>query len=152
MLLRKIPAKGETSPAVELGEDVALHYYRLQKEADGDLLLAAEGEQPLYGATATGTRESKDDKVKLSTIIDLVNDRFATDFDAQDLIDGVKSQLIADDTVRKAAQVNDRANFDFVGQRRLRRRPHRAPRQTRRLHRPRLRRQGDPRVPAGDAG
>ncbi len=115
MLLRKIPAKGETSPAVELGEDVALHYYRLQKEAEGDLLLAAEGEQPLYGATATGTRESKDDKVKLSTIIDLVNDRFATDFDAQDLIDGVKSQLIADDTVRKAAQVNDRANFDFVG-------------------------------------
>lgn len=114
MLLRKLPAKGE-SRTVDLGEDVALKYYRLQKEAEGDLLLAAEGQQELYGPSETGTGKAKEDLVKLSSLIDKVNERFGTDFDAQDLIDGVTHQLVNDETVQKAAQVNDRANFEFVG-------------------------------------
>ncbi len=115
MLMRKIPTKGETNPAVDLGEDVALKYYRLQKEAEGDLALTPEGQQELYGPSATGTGKAKEDKVKLSTLIELVNDRFGTDFDAQDLIDGVTNQLLNDEKVQKAAQANDRANFGFAG-------------------------------------
>ena len=115
MLLKKLPAKGETSPVVDLGEDVALHCYRLQKEAEGRLLLVAEGTQELYGPSETGTGKAKDEKVTLSTLIDRVNDRFGTDFDAQDLIDGVTDQLVGDEDVQKAAHANDRENFGFVG-------------------------------------
>ncbi len=114
MLLRKLPAKGESS-TVDLGEDIALKYYRLQKELEGDLLLVADGQQELYGPSATGTGKAKEDLVKLSSLIEQVNDRFGTDFDAQDLIDGVMNQLVNDESVKKAAQVNDRANFEFVG-------------------------------------
>lgn len=115
MLLKKLPAKGDSSPKVVLGDDVALHYYRLEKQAEGDILLAADGTQALYGPSATGTGKAKDDTEKLSTLIGLVNDRFGTDFDAQDLIDGVTEQLVADAAMQQAAQVNDRANFEYVG-------------------------------------
>ncbi len=115
MLLKKLPRKGEGSPKVVLGDDVALHYYRLQKQAQGDLPLAADGTQELYGPSETGTGKAKDDKERLSKLIQVVNDRFGTDFDAQDLIDGVTDQLMADEDVQRAAEANERANFDFVG-------------------------------------
>lgn len=45
----------------------------------------------LYGPSTTGTRAAKDDKEKLSRLIHLVNQRFGTSFDAQDIVDGGKS-------------------------------------------------------------
>ena len=115
MLLKKLPRKGEGTPQVALGDDVALHYYRLQKQVEGDILLAAEGTQALYGPGETGTGKANDEKEKLSRLIKVVNDRFGTDFDAQDLIDGVTDQLVADEKMQQAAGANDRANFEFVG-------------------------------------
>jgi type I restriction enzyme R subunit len=115
MLLRKLPVAREGSPQLDLGEDVALKYYRLQKVVDGDLLLAADGSQELYGPKETGTGTVNDDIEKLSALIDVLNDRFATDFDAQDLLDGVRKQLLDDADVQRAASANDRANFDYVG-------------------------------------
>ena len=37
--------------------------------------------------------------------------RFGTDFDAQDLVDGVTDQLVADAALQQAAKVNDKGNF-----------------------------------------
>ena len=102
-------------PPIDLGDDVALKYYRLQKEAEGTLKLAADGEGIVYGPTDTGTAKPRDDKEKLSRLIDLVNDRFGTNFDAQDLLDGVRDQLAADPELAQAARANDRKNFEFVG-------------------------------------
>ena len=45
-------------------------------------------------------------------IIDLINQRFGTDFDAQDLVDGVTDQLVADEDLQQAARVNDKGNFE----------------------------------------
>jgi len=115
MLLKKLPRRGEGSPKIELGDDVGLYYYRLEKSGHGDLMLVTEGAQELYGPSATGTAKAKDDKERLSKIISMVNDRFGTDFDAQDLIDGVTGQLVGNAEVQAAARVNDRANFEFVG-------------------------------------
>jgi type I restriction enzyme R subunit len=115
MLLRKLPSMTEASPRLDLGEDVAMHYYRLQKVVEGNLLLAADGSQELYGPKETGTGKVNDDTEKLSTLIGVVNDRFGTDFDAQDLLDGVTKQLLDDASVQQAAAANDRANFDYVG-------------------------------------
>jgi len=114
MLLRKLPAKSEGG-RMDLGEDVELHYYRLTKIVEGDLLLAADGSQELYGPGETGTGKQIDDIEKLSTLIEVLNDRFATEFDAQDLLDGVTQQLLDDEGVQQAAAANDRANFDYVG-------------------------------------
>lgn len=112
MLLRRLPAKGEDSPAVELGDDVALHYYRLQKIQEGNLELAAKGIQEVYGPGETGSGGKKDpQKEKLSNLIALINERFSTDFDAQDLVNAVEKALLADEKLQQAAAANDKANF-----------------------------------------
>ena len=114
MLLRKLREEQGSEP-VDLGDDVALKYFRLQKVGDGQLKLAADVGGVVHGPTETGTAKTNEEKEKLSRLIDLVNERFGTDFDAQDLLDGVADQLIADSDLGRAARVNDRKNFEFVG-------------------------------------
>lgn len=83
--------------------------------AQGALSLAAEQQGVIYGPAATGIRPAKDDKEKLSRLIDLVNERFGTLFDAQDIVDGVTQQLMDSEELQRAAKANPRANFDLVG-------------------------------------
>lgn len=73
---------------------------------------AAHGE--VSGPTETGTRRAEEEKAPLSSLIEKLNARFETEFDAQDLIDGVTEQLVADEQIQEAARVNDKANFGFV--------------------------------------
>jgi type I restriction enzyme R subunit len=114
MLLRKLPDDGVERGEVILGDDVALRYYRLEKEAEGDLGLAPGQTAELEGPTDVGTRAAEDELAPLSTLIDRLNQRFETDFDVQDLIDGVQDQLVADARMRQAAEANDKANFSHV--------------------------------------
>ena len=114
LLLRKLPGHDAGAPIV-FGHDVVLHKYVLRKQAEGALSLAAEQQGVLYGPAATGTRASKDDKEKLSRLIHLVNERFGTAFDAQDIVDGVTQQLMDSEEIQRAAKANPRANFDLVG-------------------------------------
>lgn len=93
---------------------MALQYYRLEKEAEGDLELQPGEVGEIRGPSDVGTREADDEKAPLSTLIERLNDRFGTDFDAQDLIDGVQDQLVADERIRTAQRANDRANFSYV--------------------------------------
>ncbi len=113
-LLRKLPAKGESAPPIDLGEDVGLRYYRLEKIAEGTIGLVAEGMQELPGPTETGTAAKEPTKERLSRLIDLLNQAFGTDFDAQDLIDGVREQLVADERIQQAAAANTKENFRYV--------------------------------------
>ena len=112
MLLRKLP-RTDTGP-LDLGDEVALKTLLLKKQGEGDLGLEPGKGDPLTGPTAVGTGAKKGPKVKLSTIIEVLNERFGTDFDAQDLVDGVSEQLAADEEVQQAAKANDKTNFGFV--------------------------------------
>ena len=105
----------EAGAPIVFGRDVVLHQYRLDKQQEGALSLAAEQQGVLYGPSATGTRPAKDDKEKLSRLIHLVNERFGTSFDAQDIVDGVTQQLMDSEELQRAAKANPRANFDLVG-------------------------------------
>ena len=113
MLLRKLPRPEGAGP-IDLGDDVALYSLVLRKEAEGDLGLRAGEASALYGPSATGTRKGDPATEKLSTIIELINERFGTDFDAQDLVEGVAEQLADDEQIQQAADVNDKANFAYV--------------------------------------
>ncbi|MEM9656066.1 MAG: type I restriction endonuclease subunit R, partial [Actinomycetota bacterium] len=113
-LLRILPLDTDPVDDVSLGDDVALHYYRLEKEAEGDLDLQPGTIAELEGSYDTGTRMAEDQQVPLSTLVELLNERFGTDFDAQDLIGGVQDQLVADERMRKAAAANDKANFSYL--------------------------------------
>lgn len=103
-----------------LGIRFLVSEYSLQKIMNADILPTADGTQEFYGPTETGTGKVNDETEKLSTLIDVVNDRFGTDFDAQDLLDGVTNQLFRDAAVQQAAAANDRTNVDYLAGRRRR--------------------------------
>ena len=110
MLLRKLPRPDSGGP-IDLGDDVALASFRLKLEAEGNLDLEGGGVGKLSGPEYTGGGKPKPEHEKLSAIIDIINERFGTDFDARDLVDGVTAQLVADEDLQQAAKVNDKGNF-----------------------------------------
>lgn len=113
-LLRKLPRR-DTSTGYELGEDVALKYYRLQKMQEGKIDLKT-GEPPIvYGPTEVGTGKA-DEEVALSTLIELLNERFGTNFTVADQLffDQVKETAVANEELQEAAKVNTMENFAYV--------------------------------------
>ncbi len=113
-LLRKLPRR-DTSSGYELGEDVALKYYRLQKMAEDKINLKG-GEPPvIYGPQEVGTG-SVDEEIELSTLIELLNERFGTEFTVADQLffDQVKETAVSNEELQKAAKANTLENFAYV--------------------------------------
>ena len=76
-----------------------------------------EGEaRPLDGPTEVGTGLARPQPVPLSQLIDIVNDRFGTDFNQADQLffDQVVEAAMANDGVRQAAAVNPGDKFELV--------------------------------------
>lgn len=114
LLLLKLP-KTDYIERLKLDDDVALEYYRLQKMADGSITLNPTGEQALSGTKEAGITRPKDEQAKLSEIIDVLNDRFGTDFDEADKLffDQIEAELTKNDTLRLQAQTNEIDNFKY---------------------------------------
>lgn len=116
MLSRKLPKKGSEAEDVDLSEDVALKYYRIQKVQDGEITL--EGGGTVSGPREVGTGGRKEEEeVELSRLIDLLNDRFGTEFVEEDVVrrfaEMTISDLKEDETVRAAQKANTEANFQY---------------------------------------
>ena len=70
---------------VKLGDEVGLQYYRLQRVFSGAIeLREGEGEYGVKSPTDVGTGKAKEEKAPLSEIIDVLNERFGTDFTEED--------------------------------------------------------------------
>ncbi|MFA7523729.1 MAG: type I restriction endonuclease [Halothiobacillaceae bacterium] len=84
-LLPHLPLDRDTS-TVKLGDEVSLQYYRLQRVYSGAIDLK-DGDGEEYGVkspTDVGSRKVKDEKAPLSEIIEVLNDRFGTNFTEED--------------------------------------------------------------------
>jgi len=114
LLLIKLP-KTDYIERLKLDNDVALEYYRLQKMSENSITLESNGEVPINTTTEAGIGRSKDEKAKLSEIIDVLNDRFGTDFDEADKLffDQIESELYNDETLKQQARNNDINNFKY---------------------------------------
>ena len=117
MLAKRLPRANDGSGPVDVTEDVALEYYRLEKQEEGSLGLQGGMVRELPGPTETGTADQEQPVDRLSHLIDLVNERFGTEFTEADrtLFDAVAEDLVSDESVRQSALANDRDNFGFVG-------------------------------------
>ncbi|MCK9559600.1 MAG: type I restriction endonuclease subunit R, partial [Candidatus Marinimicrobia bacterium] len=82
-LLTKLP-KVDYTERLKLDNEVALEYYRLQKIADGDLVLQVQGKYELDPITEAGIKREKEEKDTLSNIINLLNEKYGFDFTDQD--------------------------------------------------------------------
>jgi type I restriction enzyme R subunit len=113
-LLTKLPRREGAGP-VHLEDEVELQYYRLQKISEGQIDLNTGAGQPLKGPSDVGTGQD-DDEIRLSELIDLLNQRFGTDFTQADQLffDQIQEEAVESDTLRQAAGTNSKEDFRYV--------------------------------------
>ena len=115
LLLTKLP-KGDRGPIYNFDDEVALKFYRLQKISEGSITLNAGQQDPISGPTDVGTGTARSDQVELSKLIDILNDRFGTEFKPGDQLffDSIREDALGNGELRQAALVNTMENFGFV--------------------------------------
>jgi type I restriction enzyme R subunit len=114
-LNNKLPRR-HSGPAYQFDDDVRLEYYRLQKISEGSILLNDGAARPLDGPTEVGSGSVREHPVALSQLIDVLNDRFGTDFNQADQLffDQIVEAAMGDDDLRQAASVNPEEKFELV--------------------------------------
>ncbi|NTU49709.1 MAG: DEAD/DEAH box helicase family protein [Desulfobulbaceae bacterium] len=113
-LLKKLPGP-DRGPRYDLGDDVALEYYRLQKITEGQIALQKESGAAIKPMSEAGTKKDKDEYAHLSEIINLLNDRFGTDFTEADKLffDQIEQEMILDEKLGLQARSNTIDNFKY---------------------------------------
>ena len=113
-LLTKLPRR-EGGGTVQLDEEVELQYYRLQKIGEGRIDLNAGQAQPLKGPSDVGTGQ-EDTPIRLSELIDLLNERFGTDFTQADQLffDQIQEEAVQSDVLQQAVDNNSIEDFRYV--------------------------------------
>jgi type I restriction enzyme R subunit len=111
-LLTKLPRRA-AGPAYHLEDEVELEYYRLQKISEGSIDLGTGEGTPLKGPSDVGTGQADEEKIRLSEVIDILNDRFGTDFTEADQLffDQIEAEAKVDDSLKQAAKVNSMSDF-----------------------------------------
>jgi type I restriction enzyme, R subunit len=114
-LMTKLPHRA-SGPAYQFDAEVRLEYYRLQKVSEGSISLRVGEARPLYGPADVGSGLDRSQLVLLSQLIDIVNERFGTDFNQADQLffDQIVEAAMADDGLRQAAAVNPGDKFELV--------------------------------------
>lgn len=114
-LAAKLPRR-PTGPSYDFDDDVRLDYYRLQKISEGSISLSAADRKPLDGPAEVGSGRAREEQVPLSRLIDVVNERFGTDFTQADQLffDQIIEAALGDGALREAAAVNPNEKFGLV--------------------------------------
>ena len=111
-LLAKLPPPGD-GQGFALDDEVALRFFRLQQMTEGSIDLGQGEAYPLKGPTDMGTGGVKDEAVALSSLIDLLNERFGTDFTEADQLffDQIRASAEDNENIAEAARANNYTNF-----------------------------------------
>jgi type I restriction enzyme, R subunit len=114
-LALKLP-KRSSGTAYQFDDDVRLEYYRLQKISEGSISLREGQAASLDGPLEVGSGLLRDEELKLSKLIDVINDRFGTDFNDADQLffDQILEVSSRVDSLRQAAQSNPKDKFKLV--------------------------------------
>jgi type I restriction enzyme R subunit len=114
-LLNKLP-KSDYTERLKLDNEVALEYYRLQKIGEGDLVLQVQGEHGLDPTTEAGISRPKEEKDKLSNILNVLNDKYGTEFTDADRLyfEQLEQALYENEELKQRAQNNPIENFKYA--------------------------------------
>lgn len=112
-LLRKLPRNA--NDRFQLGDEVSLEYYRLQKISETNIMMEPQGEYGLDGQNEAGIRMNIEERAALSEIIEVLNKRFSTEFNDADKLffDQIEAELVADAKLSHQAKSNTIENFKF---------------------------------------
>ena len=114
-LLPHLPMDRETG-TVKLGDEVGLQYYRLQRVFSGAIeLREGEGEYGVKSPTDVGTGKAKEEKAPLSEIIEVLNDRFGTNFTEEDRLffEQIKEKAVGTPEVVRLRRANPFDKFQL---------------------------------------
>lgn len=111
----KLP-KRATGERYSFDDEIRLEYYRLQKISEGSISLRDGKAEPLDGPREVGSGARHDEDVPLSRLIDVINERFGTDFTDVDQLffDQIIEAAIADGSLQEAAAVNPEGKFALL--------------------------------------
>ena len=111
-LLTKLPRPGDGQPFTA-DDEVALRYYRIQQLSEGAIDLSAGEADPLKGPTDLGTGHGGDEAVPLSSLIELLNARFGTEFTAADQLffDQIRAAAEGNAQIIEGVRANSYADF-----------------------------------------
>ncbi len=114
-LAAKLP-KRRTGSVYRFDDEVRLEYYRLQKISEGSISPTRGVSRVLDGPTEVGSGAAHEESVPLSQLIDVVNERFGTDFNQADQLffDQIVEAAMSDERLRQAAAVNPENKFELV--------------------------------------
>jgi type I restriction enzyme R subunit len=114
-LLTKLP-RGDFGPRYDFDDDVALKYYRLQKISEGAIRLEPGKGDTVTAPTEVGTAAVHGEQIELSKLIDILNQRFGTEFKPADQLffDSIREDALANASLRQAALANTMENFGYV--------------------------------------
>ncbi len=114
-LSSKLPERNEDA-GFTLDNEVELQYYRLQKISEGSIDLTQGENKNLKGPTEVGTKNSKDENVQLSLLVDKLNERFGTDFTKADelFFDQIAETASLNTKIQEVARANSLENFTLV--------------------------------------
>jgi type I restriction enzyme R subunit len=114
-LMTKLPRRA-SGAAYEFDDEVKLEYYRLQKISEGSIALKEGEARKLDGPTEVGSGVLREQPVPLSQLIEVVNERFGTDFNQADQLffDQIVEAAMGDDGLRRAAAVNPGDKFELL--------------------------------------
>lgn len=104
----------ERGPQIKITDEVELNYYANKKIFEGDLSIG-EGGGTVSGGIGGGVKK-EDEKDKLSSIIERLNQRFGTNFtDAEKLAtDQLEEDLCADDELSQKARNNTIDDYKYA--------------------------------------
>ena len=113
-LLPHLPT-GRDDGVIRPEDDVALRYYRLERVSAGTIDLETGDVVEVKSPTDVGTGKPKDEEVPLSSIIDVLNERFGTEFTEEDRLffEQIKEKACSDERVVQTAQANPLDKFEL---------------------------------------
>ena len=101
--------------AVQLADEVGLQYYRLQRIFSGAIDLKTGEIEEVRSPTAVGTGKAPDDKAPLTEIIQVMNERFGTNFTEEDRLffEQIKERASKNQDVINTALANPLDKFQL---------------------------------------
>ena len=119
-LLKKLPRR-DSGPSYHFDDEITLQYYRIQRISEGAIPLESGRDGEVSGPTSVGTGETRDETIELSQLIDILNERFRTNFTPADqlFLDSIREDAVADSNLREAAMANPMENFGYIFQKKL---------------------------------
>jgi len=113
-LLPHLPTGRDTAP-LKLGDEVELQYYRLERISSGAIRVSEGDAQGVKSPTDVGTGRAADERVPLSEIINILNERFGTAFTEEDRLffHQIMEKACKDEQIIQTALANPLDKFEL---------------------------------------